>query len=129
MKAWTILGLVLIAGGAGGAWWLMQGGGAGLGPATPKADVSLVNFDWVLAEGELLQGTEELEVPLGINVALEVDNDLDDVLVIDGYDVEFELEESSVVPIDFNAYQKGRFPIRLKSSDHKLGTLIVVSPP
>lgn len=123
---WLLLALVLLAGGAGAGYWL-YGSGMNLGgPAAPQPGVAEVAYDWVLAEGELLQGTTELDVPVGVNVALEIDNDVPDTLVIGGYQAEFELAADSIVPVNFYTHRKGQYPLRLKSNDRLLGTLNVV---
>ncbi len=128
MKGLAAVLLVLAGAGVGYFALLHEPQASDLGPAAAKAGAGQVDFDWVLADGELLQGTATLNVPQGINVALKVDNDVAGTLIIEGYDIEFPLAADSIVAVDFHSYRKGLFNIRLKSDSRSLGTLTVVEP-
>ncbi len=128
VKALAAALLALAGAGAGYFALLHAPQAADLGAAAPKAGVGQVDFDWVLAEGELLQGTATLNVPQGINVSLKLDNDRPETLIIEGYDIEFPLAAERIVAVNFHSYRKGLFNIRLKSSPRSLGTLSVVEP-
>ena len=111
----------------GGYFFATQNGAAtALGESAPRPDAARVNFDWALSEGELMLGTADMNVPLGINVLLEIDNDRADTLVVKGYDTQFELPQDSVVTVEFYTHKKGRYQVALASSGQTLGSLTVV---
>ncbi len=123
MKWLVAVVLALAVSGAGYFALLHEPGRGDLGPAAPQAAAGPVDFDGVLADGDLIQGPTTLKVPRGINVALRIDGDVADTLPIECYDITFALAAGSIEVVNAHSYRKGLFTIRLKSDQHSLGTL------
>lgn len=123
----AVAAIALLVGlGLGVAWHkgLMSMGG--LGPATPDPNAASIKVEWLLGDGDLLQGNDRIKMPAGANLALGVDTDTAGTLLLDGYDLRFSLPPDSATTVNFLAYKPGIFRFRLEPGGQELGTLEVL---
>ncbi|MGJ8668374.1 MAG: hypothetical protein ACSHXK_02700 [Oceanococcus sp.] len=121
----AILAVTLVAGG-GTAYYISQSQSqTDFGAASPRVDSADISIDWLLSEGELTLGNQEIGTPLGVNLKLLVDSDRADSIEIEGLGVRMPLAADAITTIHFNAHKAGRFPIRLSSTGEALGRVIV----
>lgn len=110
--------------GAGAAYYFSQMNTQGnYGPAAPRTDAADVPVDWLLSEGELALGNQNIMTPVGVNLKLLVDSDKADAIEISGLGVRTDLAADAVTPVYFNIYKSGQFAVRLSSSGEILGRI------
>ena len=92
MKKIAVLALgVFVLAATALAWFMTSSSGGISGAAKPDEAAVTLDVEWFIGEGELVLGTNQLRIPLGMNVKLLIDSDAAYTLTIEDYGVHAEL--------------------------------------
>lgn len=94
-------------------------GQAAIGPALGST------FEFVVRNGQLVAGPQQIAVDHGAEVTLVVDSNSADALRVDGYNLVAPIVPGRPVLVTFTAEQPGRFPYRLDSTGEAIGVIEV----
>lgn len=126
MKKIAVLALgVFVLAATALAWFMTSSSGGISGAAKPDEAAVTLDVEWFIGEGELVLGTNQLRIPLGMNVKLLIDSDAAYTLTIEDYGVHAELLADQVTAVHFHAHTLGSYRILLQGQERPLGELDV----
>jgi hypothetical protein len=95
------------------------------GVQSPPVVQGPATFEFVVRNGQLLEGPQQITVDHGSEVTLIVDSNTPDALRVDGYNLVAPVVAGQPLMLTFTAEQPGRFTYRLDSSGRALGVIEV----